>query len=169
MQMDLALGAVLAALIRGPWGSRSGMWLVTGVLSAASLVLFGGGARYGIFLASRQAGLVLRHTALNLTFGAVVALALLIGTSPWKTLINRPVLQFFGDISYGLYLIHMLVFGLVDHTTKALLPSLVATSGHFGLIALRFGLGAGATVLIAYLSRWHFEEFFLRMKPRDAA
>ena len=165
----LALGAVFAAVIRGPWGSRSGMWRVAAVIGAASLVLFGGGARYGIFLASREAGLVLRPTALNLFFGAVVILALLIGTSPWKALVNRPWLRFFGDISYGVYLIHMLVFDLVDHATKVLLPSLVATSGHFGLIALRFGFGAGATVVIAYLSRWHFEEFFLRMKTRKLA
>ncbi len=162
----LALGAVLAALIRGPWGTRAGMWRVTGALGGASLVLFGGGARFGIFLASRQTGLVLRPTALNLFFAAVISLALLIGTSRWKTLVNRPLLQFFGEISYGVYLIHMLVFDLVDHLVVVLLPHLVAESGHFGLMTFRFCLGAGATVGIAYLSRWYFEEFFLRLKGR---
>jgi len=160
----LALGAVLAALIRGPWGSRPGIWRVTAALGVMSLILFAGGAPYGIFLASRQTGLVLRHTALNLFFGCVISLALLVGTSPWKALVNWPVLQFFGDISYGVYLIHMLVFDLVDHIMSARLPSLVASSGHFGLMMLRFLLGAGATVGIAYLSRWYFEEFFLTMK-----
>ena len=160
----LALGAVLAALSRGPWGSRTGMWRTTVVLGSVSLVLFAGGFRYGIFLASRDAGLVLRHTALNLFFGALISLALLVGTSPWKILVNRPLLQFFGSISYGVYLIHMLVFDLVDHATKAVRPALTATSGHIGLISLRFCLAAGITVGIAYWSRWHFEEFFLKFK-----
>src|SRR5258708_213748 len=160
----LALGAVLAALIRGPWGSRTGTWRMTVLLGSVSLVLFAGGFHYGIFLASRSAGLVLRHTALNLFFGALISLALLVGTSHWKILVNRPLLQFFGSISYGVYLIHMLVFDLVDHATKALRPALAATSGHFGLISLRFCLAAGTTVGIAYWSRWNFEEFFLKLK-----
>jgi peptidoglycan/LPS O-acetylase OafA/YrhL len=160
----LALGAVLAALIRGPWGSRSGTWRLTAALGAASLLLFGGGFRYGIFLASRPTGLVLRHTALNIFFAALISLALLVGTSPWKALVNRPVLRFFGAISYGIYLIHMLVFETVDHFVTLLRPDLAASSGHFGLMVLRFCFGTSLTVVVAYLSRWYFEEFFLKLK-----
>jgi peptidoglycan/LPS O-acetylase OafA/YrhL len=160
----LALGAVLAALIRGPWGSRRGMWRIAALLGSVSLTLFAGGFPYGIFLASRHTGLVLRYTALNLFFGSLISLALLVGTSKWRALVNRPILQFFGAISYGVYLIHMLVFDLVDHLIGALRPSLAATSGHFGLILFRFCIGAGGTVVLAYASRWYFEEFFLRLK-----
>jgi peptidoglycan/LPS O-acetylase OafA/YrhL len=106
----------------------------------------------------------LRHTALNLFFGALISLVLLAGTSHWSVLVNRPPLQFFGAISYGVYLIHMWVFDLVDHVIGVVRPSLVATSGYFGLIFLRFCVEAGATVAVAYASRWHFEEFFLRLK-----
>ena len=160
----LALGAVLAALIRGPLGTRNGMVRVMAGLGAASLLLFGGGAHFGIFLASRFTGLVLRHTALNLLFGSSILLTLLIGTSRWRAVVNRPVLQFFGFISYGLYLLHMLVFDMVDRGLRVWLPGWVATSGHIGLIVFRFCLGAGAAIGIACLSRWYFEEFFLRMK-----
>lgn len=78
---------------------------------------------------------------------------------------NRPVLRFFGEISYGLYLIHMLIFDLEDHLVGRLFPSL-AVSGHFGIIVLLFTLALGFTVAVAYVSRWHFEEPFLRMKGR---
>jgi peptidoglycan/LPS O-acetylase OafA/YrhL len=96
----------------------------------------------------------------------MVAWALLAGTSRWKTVVNRPVLQFFGEISYGVYLIHMLVFDLDDHVMGGLFPGLSAAGGHFGVMALFFGIAAGSTVAVAYLSRWYFEEPFLRLKRR---
>jgi peptidoglycan/LPS O-acetylase OafA/YrhL len=76
----LATGAVLATVARGPWGMRARMRSVTAILFAASLIMFGVGYPFGIFLASRFLGLSLRETALNLFFAGTVALALLIGT-----------------------------------------------------------------------------------------
>jgi peptidoglycan/LPS O-acetylase OafA/YrhL len=77
------------------------------------------------------------------------------------------VLQFFGEISYGVYLIHMLVFELEDHVMGGLFPGLSAQpGGHFGVMALFFGIAAAPTVAVAYLSRWYFEEPFLRLKRR---
>jgi len=161
----LATGAVLAAVARGPWGERSRMWRVTAILLGTSLLMFGVGYPFGIFLASRFLGSTLRETALNLFFAGTTALALLIGTSRWKALVNRPVLWFFGDISYGVYLIHMLVFDLEDHFMGRLFPGL-SPAGHFGAIVLLFVIAAAFTVAVASLSRWYFEEPFLRMKGR---
>jgi peptidoglycan/LPS O-acetylase OafA/YrhL len=107
-----------------------------------------------------------RATALNLLFAGSIALALLIGTSRWKALVNRPVLQFFGDISYGVYLLHMLVFDLQDHFVARYFPSLASPSGHFGEMVLLFTIATSFTVAVASLSRWYFEEPFLRMKRR---
>lgn len=162
----LATGAVLAALARGPWGTRVRMWRVTAILFAASLLMFGAGYHFGIFLASRFLGITLRETALNLFFGGTIALALLVGTSRWKAVVNRPVLQFFGNISYCVYLIHMLIFDLEDRFMGRLFPRLSPAGGHFGVMVLLFGIAAGFTVAVASLSRWYFEEPFLRMKGR---
>jgi peptidoglycan/LPS O-acetylase OafA/YrhL len=96
-----------------------------------------------------------------------VAWALLAGTSRWKALVNRPVLQFFGEISYGVYLIHMLIFDLEDRLLGNLFPSLSAAGGHFDSMVLLFIIAAGFTVVVAYLSRWYFEEPFLRLKRRS--
>jgi peptidoglycan/LPS O-acetylase OafA/YrhL len=162
----LATGAVLAALARGPWGTRGRMWRVTTILCAASLMMFVVGYPFGIFRASKFLGVTLRETALNLFFAGMVALALLAGTSRWKALVNRPVLQFFGEISYGVYLIHMLVFDLEDHVMGGLFPGLSPEGGHFGIMVLLFSIAAGSTVAVAYVSRWYFEEPFLRLKRR---
>jgi peptidoglycan/LPS O-acetylase OafA/YrhL len=162
----LATGAVLATLARGQWGTRVGMWRVTAVLLGTSLFMFGAGYPFGIFLVSRFLGVTLRETALDLFFAGTIALALLVGTSRWKAVVNRPMLQFFGEISYGVYLIHMLVFDLEDHFVDKWFPGLWSPSGHFGEMVLLFAIAAGFTVAVASLSRWYFEEPFLRMKGR---
>ncbi|MGA3103135.1 MAG: acyltransferase [Terriglobales bacterium] len=162
----LATGALLAALARGPWGTGVRMWRVTAILFSASLVMFGGGYSFGIFRASRFLGFSLRETALNLLFAGTVALTLLIGTSRWKWVVNRPILQFFGDISYGVYLIHMLVFDLEDHFVGHWFPGLSSPGGRFGAMVLAFSIAAAFTIAVATLSRWYFEEPFLRMKGR---
>jgi peptidoglycan/LPS O-acetylase OafA/YrhL len=128
--------------------------------------MFGGGYSFGIFRASRFLGFSLRETALNLLFAGTVALTLLIGTSRWKWVVNRPILQFFGDISYGVYLIHMLVFDLEDHFVGHWFPGLSSPGGRFGAMVLAFSIAAAFTIAVATLSRWYFEEPFLRMKGR---
>ncbi len=159
----LALGAILAAIARGAWGTRTAMKTIMALLLAGSLAMFALGAP-GIFLASHRIGMVLRPTVLNLFFAAVVMLFLLIGTSRWKWLVNRPLLKFFGEISYGVYLIHMLMFDIVDRWMPASVSSLANTHWRFEFMLLHFFFGAGLTIVVAYLSRRHFEEFFLRLK-----
>jgi peptidoglycan/LPS O-acetylase OafA/YrhL len=139
---------------------------VTVVCFAVSATMFGLGYELGIFRASRLLGFTLRETALNLLFAGVIGLALLIGTSRWKAVVNRPVLRFFGEISYGVYLIHMLIFDLVNHFLTRVSPPSYAVGGSFSLMLLRFTIAGGLTVAVAYLSRWYFEEPFLRMKGR---
>lgn len=162
----LATGAILSTIARGPWGARARMWLVAATLLGASLLIFAVGAPFGIFLASRLLGMTFRATALNLLFAGSIVLTLLIGTSRWKAIVNRPVLQFFGDISYGVYLIRMLVFDLQDHFVARYFPSLASPRGHFGEMTLLFTIAIVITVAVASLSRWYFEEPFLRMKRR---
>jgi FkbM family methyltransferase len=68
-------------------------------------------------------------------------------------------LRFFGEISYGLYLIHILVFDGYDALARSYWPGLAA---HGGLAAiwLRFICAGGAAVALAYLSRRYIEERF---------
>jgi peptidoglycan/LPS O-acetylase OafA/YrhL len=162
----LATGAVLAALARGSRGTRIGMQRAAIISLGASVIMFTASYPFGIFRASRLLGLSLRETALNLFFGGCIALALLVGTSSWKGVVNRPVLQFFGEISYGVYLIHMLVFDLEEHFLTGSFPSLSAAGGHFALMVLHFAIVVAFTVAIAYFSRWYFEEPFLQLKRR---
>jgi peptidoglycan/LPS O-acetylase OafA/YrhL len=162
----LAIGAILAALARGPWGTRIGMRRIAIALCGASLTIFVVGYPFGIFRASRLLGMTLRESALNLLCAAILLLTLLVGSSRWKRLVNRPILQFFGEISYGVYLVHMLVFGLEDFLVNRYLPAWSSPAGHFGQMVILFTVAAAITVGLTYLSRRYFEEFFLRLKHR---
>ena len=135
-------------------------------LIATSLTMFAAGYPFGILRVSRLLGATLRETALNCFFAGTISFALLAGTSRWKAIVHRPVLQFFGEISYCVYLIHMLIFDLEDHFLGRVFPSLSTAGGRFGVMILQFGIAVSFTVVIAYLSRRHFEEPFLRLKRR---
>lgn len=71
---------------------------------------------------------------------------------------------FMGYISYGLYLVHPLVFSTVDHfTRRSWLGN--CRSSSLALIA-SFLLASLLSVGVAYLSRRLFEERFLRLKDK---
>jgi peptidoglycan/LPS O-acetylase OafA/YrhL len=70
-------------------------------------------------------------------------------------------LRFLGYISYGLYLIHVLILVRYDDTVRLFAPESVKDALQQPIT--RPFLCAGLSVLIAWLSRNFFEERFLRM------
>lgn len=79
--------------------------------------------------------------------------------------LSRPLL-FLAKISYGLYLCHPLIFHLID-TRYPLHPA--SRFDLFPQLLLRFLIEVAIAILIATLSRYTFEEFFLRRKPKHAS
>ncbi len=72
--------------------------------------------------------------------------------------------MFLGYISYGLYLVHPLLFMLYDHLFQGGFPAQFPT--RFSALALRFVLAVAASVAVAALSRRYYESFFLGLgKP----
>ena len=74
------------------------------------------------------------------------------------------VFIFLAKISYGLYLCHLLIFRLIEEHWK------VASDGSLHSLSLllsRFILEALVAIAIAFISRWTYEEFFLRLKPKS--
>ena len=168
----LAAGALLALFCRQPGRERKSVLRVSLLCMGSALLLLAVGLPFGILRsATLLGGGSLRVTALNLFFAGALAAILLIGTSRWRWLVQVPTLQFFGEISYGLYLIHMLCFDVFDHFAVRYIPSLseTAVKGHFALIVVRFLMAAGIAVAIASLSRHTFEAKFLSLKDRWAS
>lgn len=162
----LGLGAVLAAVARKSEDPRLSLRKATALAFATSLGLFIVGGPFGIFMARHFLGVTFRETAIDLFFTGIVGATLLVGTSRWKSIVNIRPLQFLGKISYGVYLIHMLVFEVVLHYTNLYWPEFVPSAGRFGAIAMQFCIAGSLTIGIAYFSRRFFEEPFLRLKDR---
>jgi peptidoglycan/LPS O-acetylase OafA/YrhL len=164
----LAMGAWLAICVRKTDCSREKLTAISaGALGVAIFAIVVGG-RFGILTRLRLAGATFEFSCANLVFLGFLGFVLLAGTSKWKFLVQRPMLRFYGYISYGLYLIHLLVFETYDKFVRNHWSQLPPSIGHFGIMTLRFAVCAGVSTGLAYLSRRYFEEPFLRMKDRFA-
>jgi peptidoglycan/LPS O-acetylase OafA/YrhL len=163
----LAMGGALAALLRTPV-SRSEVRRIAGFLLLLATAAAALGQPLGILTRDHLLGAALQLTVLNLAFAGALLFVLLLGTSEWHGYVNSPVLGFLGYISYGLYLVHLLVFRIYDRVTHLFWPPLQPRDGQFGLVVLRFVCVFAVSVGFAYLSRRFFEERFLRLNERCA-
>ncbi|QTN33846.1 acyltransferase [Akkermansiaceae bacterium] len=87
----------------------------------------------------------------------LLCLALTNRKSRW---LDSGAANFLGDISYGIYMYHLLVVTIVMELLKTMsIHPLIDTLVFY---ALSFGI----TILLAGLSKRHFEDYFLRFKKR---
>lgn len=161
----LAAGSLLAIVLRTSIERKHARWLCAVLLVLAASVGLAG-KPFGILTQSRWLGAAFQHTLIAAFFSGILLLFLLAGTGPGKRYVNNAALQFLGYISYGLYLIHLLIFRLYDKVCRHFWPSLVPSDKHFGLVVLRFAVAGGVAVGVAYLSREYFEERFLKLKDK---
>jgi peptidoglycan/LPS O-acetylase OafA/YrhL len=156
----LALGGLLAIFGRTSYASRANL-LKLAILAA--VVAAGGMAVSTVVPRAIQVGI--RGTCVNYFAFAIVGAILWLGTGAHRGLVNLRLLSFFGYISYGLYLIHVLCLDLYNGAAQQFSPSLsVGTS--FAKCCLRLLIALTVATAIAYVSRVTYEEFFLRMKDK---
>ena len=86
-------------------------------------------------------------------------------TQPSRSPVSR-LFAFLGFISYGLYLVHPLLFDLYDRLFAGSL--LRGWNLSFRMLVARFLLVSTASVLVAALSRTYYEERFLTRKKQLA-
>jgi peptidoglycan/LPS O-acetylase OafA/YrhL len=163
----LALGSLLALALRTSITRRNAAVAAT-ILLTSSVIFLLTGAPFGLLSRQTLLGASLQLTVVNLFFVGLLLLFLWVGSGPRRQLVNNPTLQFFGYISYGLYLIQLLIFVFYDKATRAFWPQLQPSVGHFSLIIFRFAIVAIVAVTVSYLSRRYYEEWFLRLKDRPA-
>ena len=96
-------------------------------------------------------------------------MALLVGATViredhWlRPLLAQPMVMKIGQVSYGMYLMHMLAYNVVKKGLHALGGEGL---GHWALV---FGLTAMVAYGAAFLSYRYYESIFLRMKHRYAS
>jgi peptidoglycan/LPS O-acetylase OafA/YrhL len=161
----LACGALLSVWMRTFQPTRL---QVRRTISALVIVVMGiylVGLHWGIWTRQRPLGAALQVVPWHLFFVALILAFLIFGTSPWRYISQAKALRFFGEISYGLYLYHLLVFEGFDYlAARNLLP--LPKTGPGPLLLIRFTVASSVAVTIAYVSRRLFEDRFLRLKGR---
>lgn len=158
----LGMGALLAVTARMLRQSRVGLWLFAG---GALLVAAG-----CFFLDRITTWHIVTDGAFHLTgynslCCACVTVALLLGS---RFSIHQRVLEFFGEISYGLYLVHMLCFDFYDRMMPRIWPAIADGHGHFGVMVVRFLTAGALAVGLSTVSRRYYEDPILRLKDRLA-
>lgn len=157
---NLALGALAAIFARSRYGTlRNGIRLGLG-LCLAGLVIFMAGYPFGILHRASIIGDTFQTVPWNLFFTGILLLSLGL-RSPLVSSLWAAPLRFLGYISYGLYLIHYLIFEKYD--TYVLRLSNLSLRHLLEGSFTRFFLVGGLSILIAWLSRVFYEERFLQM------
>ena len=157
----LAAGALLALLSR----ERTSMLRWTAFTSSlAGIALLAGGAPFGVLSRQTAFGAALQYTPWILMFVGLVARILaeprgwLARACSWRGLGRL------GDLSYCLYLVHVLLFEQYDRAAKSfgLQPEL--TIGRFPAFVLRATIVLGLSMAIAEISNRYFETPILRLR-----
>jgi peptidoglycan/LPS O-acetylase OafA/YrhL len=160
---NLAAGALIAIFLRMPGVNPSRDRSLTLWIGLSGAALLTAGFRFHLLSRSTAAGAAFQPEPFIFLFAALLLLALKYGDHPLVYRLTKP-LRFYGYISYGLYLFHLLGFKafqdlFVDfHHVPAELT--------VGSVLLRFGGVLAVTTAVCFLSRRYFEEFFLRLKDR---
>ena len=155
----LALGSLLAVFARSTMASRMNLLKLVGLSALVAATTLVASVAVPRFIA-----ISLRAACVNYGSLSVLCAALWLGTGACHRLVNLRILSFYGFISYGLYLIHALIFSLYN---DASLKFAFFHVGHsFGQCFLRLLIVLVIATALAYISRTTYEEFFLRMKDK---
>jgi peptidoglycan/LPS O-acetylase OafA/YrhL len=160
----IACGAVLSIWINSFAVSRRRLLILSSILLAISVLMWVALWSYGILSFNNPVGAALQLVPWHLAFTSLLGLFLLIGSSNQRKLVQPGFLRFFGEISYGLYLVHVLMFDVVDYLGKHGLRA--AGTSTLTSLLLRFGLASTMAIVIAFVSRRYLENPFLALKSR---
>jgi peptidoglycan/LPS O-acetylase OafA/YrhL len=154
----LSLGAFLALLVRQTGFTRTSLKRTAFGSLALWATVTAVGAPFGILFQNNRLGAALSLTLTNLFFFSLLATTLWIGSGHYKGWVSWRILEFFGYISYGLYLIHWLIFNWFDAVVNAFLPGTYPATGQAGLILIRFVAAGAMATLVAFLCRRYIED-----------
>lgn len=161
----LACGAFLAIFLRDFQPPRKKLAAILAALLAVAVVIWILGIPFGILSRSLPLGAALQIVPWNFAFVALLGFTLLLGSGPSIRWSRSPLLEFFGRISYGLYLYHLLFFNAIQWLLYHGFFPRFQIPPFWGLTT-RFLMVGSISVLTASLSRRFLEDPFLRLKDR---
>ena len=159
----LATGALLAVFLRTSFATPDRIRRVMVALWISGVAFLSAGLKLHILTRSTAAGAAFQPEPFLLLFVFLLMAALRFGDRPTVLRLTAP-LRFYGYISYGLYLIHLLSFSAYDKLAERFHPA--APNLDAPALIFRFAIVLLFSTALCFLLRRYFEEAFLRLKDR---
>jgi len=157
----LAVGALLAIFARSQYATKkNSIRLGVGLLLVGLLMLLVG-LHHGILHRNNSLGDALQVVPFNGIFAGTLVSILALQSRFFISVWMWP-LRYLGDISYGLYLYHILAFSAVSWMINRY--GILQGTGDFRLVVERFFLMFIFAVIVSHISRRWMEQYFLNMK-----
>jgi peptidoglycan/LPS O-acetylase OafA/YrhL len=160
---NLFYGALIAVFLRSEFATERRvrqLMLVTGVLGAILAVV---GFWFHLISRTTVAGAAFQPIPFQMLFTCMLLAALSWGDQPWIYKVTAPI-RFYGYISYGFYMVHMMGFSAFGFVTDRL--NFHPETLTVGYMLMRFTIVGLGLTLVCFLLRKYFEEYFLRFKDR---
>lgn len=162
----LACGAGLAIYLRDFKPSRAVFKKMLLVLSGVAILIWGIGIPLGIVTRQKPVGAALQVTPWNFLFVAFIGMSLVVGSGKYRRFVQLKPLRLLGEVSYGLYLYHLLIFELFDHIVRQ--SGISVGNSPFVMLVGRFSIVFALALTISVISRRMLEDRFLKLKTKLA-
>ena len=162
----LALGAVIAIVIRGMNNDRRRLLRFSLSLIAIGFLIAATGYPLGITTRLNPIGAALQSVPWHFGLGGLLGIFVVVGSGKWKSIVAPRILTFVGTISYGLYLYHLLFSYAYRWLERRLGFEERLHLDLWQRTWVPVAIASAAAIMFSYVSRWYFEEPFLRLKER---
>lgn len=159
----LAWGAMLAVFVRWNGGSHARALRVAGGLLLAAMAIGILGTPYGILHRGNRLGAALQFSLGEMAFAGGILAVLTLAGSPITAVFRSFPLTLSGDLSYCLYVMHLIVIDLFDLVCARFLD-LDAALGRFSFILVRAVATMALCYGVAMISARYFEKPILGLK-----
>ena len=159
----LAWGALVALFVRGGGKSRQVALRAAAVAACLAVAVAVIGSPFGILHRGNRLGAALQFSLPEMLFASLVMFTVTMAGSRFTAVLRSRVLTLFGDLSYCLYVIHLIVMNEVDALLGRFLDVQKALNS-FGFVCVRAFLVLLICLVVAYISRRYFELPILSLK-----
>jgi peptidoglycan/LPS O-acetylase OafA/YrhL len=160
---NLFYGALLAIFLRSAYSTERRVRFFTAISGGVGVLLMGMGWKLHWMSRVTPAGGAFQSIPFLLIFCCVLLLALQFGARPMIFRVTTP-LRFFGYISYGFYLLHVIAFSFFDELWARFRGPVGTLRVEF--VLARFVVVTIGVTIVCWVSRRYFEEYFLRFKDK---